>query len=236
MAIDHARFVRVLARAQQLGGRPTVKPIVKTVWAQKLEPAASRYFGAHRRLQDIEKKRDKERGEGLASLVLIQQPYEEARTAMRNFVTDVALPKSLGSLRTATDKRMAIARMLEIVGERRATEQWAADIAEGPFGTLAPAAIREIDEWIEADEEHEEAVRDRAAAYEEAYKLFLGFRQQVAASYGESSIHYRRLVVRSTGKLEIDDIDDVEEDTELEDDAHSATDAAGSDGSAPNES
>lgn len=217
MSMDQPRFFRVVDRATKMAGRAKVNPVVKAVYDDKLAPHATRYVAAYRALEDVEAVRRKEKGEALAILEEIDQPYREARTALNSYVDDVAVPMSLKSRRTATDKSTAIEGVHALIERHKEAHAWARAIAEGAFGRLAPIAIREIDEWIVADEAHEEARRERADAYKAAYPMFLIVREQVGASYGTNSIHYRRLVVRDSGKLEVDDVDDVEEDTDVDD-------------------
>src|SRR5690606_5473232 len=169
---------------------------------------------AHLAVMDAEKKHKKERVEALVALAEIDQPYREARNAMAEFITDLALPKTLKSLPTATDKLDAIERMLEILDAHDDTEEWARVLLAGRFGTLAPVAIREISEWIEADGDLESAVRARTAAFAAAWPGFLSFRRQVRESYGDSSVYHRQLVVRASGKLAVDDPVDEEKDDE----------------------
>lgn len=209
MGIDYPRFHRVVIRAGDLVARPDVNPIVKTVYQQTLAADAAAFIAAHKAIANAEKSHKKERAEALVALAEIEQPYIEARAAMEVFIDDLALPKALSTLETATDKRDAIASMLEIIDAHDDAPGWAKDLTDGAFGRLAPGAIREITEWIAADGDLEKAVRARAAAYGAAYPDFIAFRRVVRASYGKSSVHYRRLVVRSSGKLEVDDPTDV---------------------------
>ena len=211
MGIDHPRFWRVTERSMTLVERDDVIPIVRTVYNDKLAPHATRYKAAHEALEDAEKARAKEKDEALVALAKIDQPYKEARTALNNYIDDLAVPKSLKSRKTAVDKLAAITRVHELIERNKEAHQWARDLAAGAFGRLAPEVIREVQEWIHSHGDYEKAVRERAAAYEAAYPAFLGFRKQVEASYGDNSVHYRNLVVRSSGKLEVDDVDDDEE-------------------------
>jgi hypothetical protein len=210
MGIDYPRMIRVTIRSEELSTRGDVIPIVRTVYQQKLAAPAGEFIASHKAIENAEKAREKERSEGLVMLAKIEQPYVEARTAMAIFIDDLALPKALSALSTATDKRDAIATMWEMLDERDDEPGWAKDLTDGPFGQLALEAIREITEWIAADGNLEKAVRNRAAAYAVAYPAFLAFRGQVRASYGKSSIHYRRLLVRSNGKLAVDDPTDTD--------------------------
>jgi hypothetical protein len=205
MSIDFPRFYRVVSRSGEIVSRGDVVPIVKTVYELTFASLATGFIAAHKAIENAEKALKKERGEGLVALTKIEQPYSEARTAAAIFIKELALPAALGSLTTETDKRDAIARLLEILDAHDDEPGWAKDLTDGAFGQLAPEAIREITEWIAANGDLEKAVRGRAAAYAAAYPAFLDFRSQVRASYGKSSIHYRRLLVRSNGKLVIDD-------------------------------
>lgn len=205
MGIDYPRMLRVVTRADELAAREDVIPIVRTVYQQTLAPQVAAFIGAHRAIENAEVAHQKERGEALVMVAKIAQPYVEARTAMAIFIDDLALPKALSTLKTATDKRDAISTMWEMLDERDDEPGWAKDLTDGPFGQLAVDTIREITEWIAADGDLEKAVRARAAAYAEAYPRFLAFRGQVKASYGRSSVHYRNLLVRSNGKLAVDD-------------------------------
>lgn len=229
MGIDYARFWRVIDRSRRLASREKTKEIVKATYEHLLASQGERYLVAHKAIADITSRKQKEEKEALVTLAEIQPGYEEVRTAMRNFLTGVAIPPALGTLRTPTEKYEAIANALALIDAHRGNaaegdegQPWAKALVNGPFYALAPIALREIDEWIDVNGDLEEAVRERAAAYAEAYPLFLRFRSQVRASYGDTSIHYRRLIVRSNGKLAVDDIDDVEVDTEVDDDDETA--------------
>lgn len=217
MGIDYPRMARVTTRAAELSERADVIPIVRTVYQQKVATHAAEFLAAHKAILNAEKAHKKERSEALVMLAKIQQPYLEARTAMGMFVDDLALPKALTKLSTATDKRDAIATMWEILDALDDEPGWAKDITDGPFGQLALQTVIEVTEWIAADGDLEKAVRARAAAYAALYPVFLGFRSQVRASYGKSSVHYRGLVVRSNGKLAVDDPTDSDTDMDGKD-------------------
>jgi len=212
MAIDFPRMLRVVIRARELGTWADVIPIVRTVYEQRLATQAAGFIAAHKAILNAEQAHQKERSEALVALAKIEQPYIEARTAMAIFIEDLALPKALSTLSTATDKRDAIASMWEILDAHDDEPGWAKDLTDGQLGALAVETIREITEWIAADGNLEKAVRDRAAAYAAAYPRFLELRAQVKASYGKSSVHYRRLVIRSNGKLVVDDPTDADTD------------------------
>lgn len=223
MSMDYPRFWRVVDRARKLASRAKVKPIVKTTYDAKLARPGERFLVAHKAIDDMASRKEKEESEALVTLEEIRQPYEEVREAMKTFLTGVAIPGALSSLSTPNEKLDAIATALGLIDAHKGSgteedpgEQWAKDLAAGAFYALAPIAIREIDEWIEVNEDAEETVRERAASYAEAYPAFLRVRSQVRASYGEKSIHYRRLIVKATGKLAVDDIDDVPVDTDVD--------------------
>lgn len=228
MSIDYLRFLRMVIRSGDIVERADVIAIVKTVYEHAFKALGTEFIRAHRAIENIEKAYKKERGEGLVILEKIDQPYIEARTAMGIFIKDLALPKTLKTLTTATDKRDAIARMLEILDAHDDEPGWAKDITDGAFGRLALEAIREISEWIKADGDLEKAIRERAAAFAAAYPAFLDFRSQVRASYGTSSVHHRRLIVRANGKLAVDDPADT--DTDADTDVVNPTDAGPTEG------
>ncbi len=171
----------------------------------QLAARANAYRAAHRALKDAEIVAKKERGEALAALEQIHQPYIKARAVTEQYVSDLAIPKSLKSLATDTDKVDAIRTLLEILDLHDDEPGWASELTAGDFGRLAPEAIREISEWIGANANLEKAVRARMEAYTAAWEPFLGFRDVVRATYSSSSVHYRRLLVRSNGKLAVDD-------------------------------
>lgn len=226
MGIDYPRFWRVLDRSERLAGSPNVKPIVRTTYQQKLAAPAGRFKRAHKAIADMESRRAKEQREAFHMLVNIRDPYNEVRAALQTFLDGVAIPPALSSAKTPNEKYDAISSALALIdayngsdeGGEDEAQQWAKDLTDGPFYSLAPTALREIDEWIEVNGDHEEFVQERALAYAEAYPHFLRFRTQVRASYGSKSIHYRRLLVKSNGKLAVDDVDDVPVDSDVTDD------------------
>lgn len=210
MGIDYVRFDRVLSRAEELVQRPDVDVSVKRVYEDKLAPVAVAFRAGHSGLKNAEVMAKKERSEGLAALEQIDQPYRKTRVVAQQYVKDLAFPKTLKSLPTETDKRDAVRGMLEIIDLHDDEPGWAADLSAGEFGRLAPEAIREISEWIEANGNLEKAVRARMDAYNAAYEPFLRFREVVRTVYSPSSVHYRRLLVRSNGKLAVEDPVDVD--------------------------
>ncbi|HEY8427785.1 MAG TPA: hypothetical protein VIL20_05400 [Sandaracinaceae bacterium] len=205
MGIDYQRFDRVCARSEELANRADVHPSVKRVYTEKLAAKATRFRSSHKGLKNAETAAKKERREALAALEAIHPPYMQARSVAANYVTDLAIPVSLKSLSTETDKCDAIRDLLAILDTYDDEPGWASELVEGDFGRLAPEAIREVSEWIEANAALEKAVRERAEAYAEAYPAFLRFRDVVRTTYSPSSMHYRRLVVRSNGKLAVED-------------------------------
>lgn len=224
MSIDYPRFWRVIDRSKRLAGRDDVKAIVKTTYEKLLAAPGESFLVAHKSIADILSRKKKEKGEALVTLEQIRPAYDEARTAMQNFLAGVAIPPPLGSLSTPNEQYQAISDALGLIDAHKGSDEegadgeaWAKDLAAGPFYALAPVALREIDDWIQVNGDSEQVVRDRATAYAAAYPAFLRFRNQVRASYGDKSIHYRRLIVKSDGKLAVDDIDDVEVDTDVDD-------------------
>ncbi len=208
MGIDYPRFGRVLSRAAELAAREDVDPNVKRMYDERLATEATAFHATDTGLKNAEVVAKKEHGEALGALVQIDQPYRKARVVTVQYVDDLAIPKTLKSLSTDTDKRDAIRTLVEILDAHDDEPGWAADLMAGDFGRLAPIAIREVSEWIDANGNLEKAVRARMDAYSAAYDRFLRFRDVVRETYTPSSIHYRRLLVRSNGKLAVDDPND----------------------------
>ncbi len=205
MGIDYERFDRLLDRSAELAAREDVDPSVKRVYDDKLAADATTYRASHDGLKNAEVVAKKEHGEELQALEDVDQPYLKARTVTKIYVKDLAVPETLKSLSTDTDKRDALRSLLEILDANDDSPGWAADLTSGDFGRLAPIAIQQITEWITADGNLETAVHARQEAYAKAYERFLEFRDVVRATYTSSSIHYRRLLVRSSGTLAVED-------------------------------
>lgn len=205
MTVDHFRLNRILTRCGETAGATDCDTSVKRVYDELLVSEAMTYRGAYQALMDAEKKAKKELREALKALVEIDQPYRKARTVTLLYVKDLAVPETLKSLDTDTDRKDAISTLLGILDEHDDEPGWAQDLTAGEFGRLAPEAIRELDELIKASSDLEKAMRARAKAYGPAYEAYLGFKQVVRNAYGASSRHYRRIHVKSNGKLAEDD-------------------------------
>lgn len=205
MGIDYFRFDRILSRCGELAARPDVDVSVKRVHDERLVSEAAAFRAAHKAVKDADEKASSERGQALDALAKIDQPYRQARAVALQYVTDLAIPDTLKSLDTDTDRRDAIRDLQALLDDHDDAPGWAKDLTDGEFGRLAPDAIREIDEWIAANGDLETATNARAAAYGPAYERYLGFKDVVRQTYGSSSIHYRRIHVRRGGKLAVDD-------------------------------
>lgn len=205
MAIDYPRFYRLLTRVVELAARGDVDPSVKRIYEDKVAGVAATFMGSHKGLLNAEVAARKERREGLQALETVDQPFRVARVVAQKYVVDLAIPKTLKSLSTETDKRNAIRELLELLDAHDDEPGWAKDLTDGEFGRLAPQAIRELSEWIDASANVEKAVRERIKAYAAAYGPFLDFRDVVREVYSSKSTHYRRLMIRPNGKLVVDD-------------------------------
>jgi hypothetical protein len=204
MTIDYVRFARVLERSAEVAGTVGISASVKRNYDEKVAAAAAEYLAAHRALANAERANEKEKGEGLAALARIDQPFRVARSVAAANLPALAVPPTLKTLDTDTDKRNAI-RDLDSLLHDHETEGWAADLIAGDFGTQAATAIREINEWIAASGALQDAQEKRAKAYGPAYERYLPFKEIVRNAEGSSSRHYRRIHIRSNGQIAEDD-------------------------------
>lgn len=207
--IDYERLERILTRCAAIAAMPDVDASVKRVYDEKLAGPAATFLTTHKALVNAETKAKKEGAEALAALEAIDQPYRKARAVAQEYVVDLALPETLKSLSTDTDKSNAIKDLLGILDEHDDAPGWAAELTDatkpGSFGALAPTTIREIDEGVGANAGVEKAQRDRAAAYGPAYERYLGFKNVVRNTYGSKSMHYRRIHIRKNGRLLVEE-------------------------------
>lgn len=209
MALDYGRLVRLLDRCDAMAADPNVDPSVKRAYEEKLRGPAHDFRSRHFALVDAEAKAKKEGREADAAFAMIARPYEKARAVFALNVQDVALPPALGSLTTDTDRVAAIAELQAKLDDYDDEPGWAQELTDPTnpesFGSLAPIVIREVGEAVLADSRVDAASDERAKAFGVAYKAFLGFKNVVRATYGKSSIQYRRIHVRRNGKLVVDD-------------------------------
>jgi len=218
--MDKRRFPRVLERCGDIAALSVEEGgdvSVTRVYNDFLAVPGSAYLDADKALKDAEAKEKKERKEGLAALEAITDPYAKVRKLAFMYVKDRSLPAALSDLPTDTDKMEGIRLLLEIVDENKAAD-WAKELVEdtspNSFVNLAPIAIREIDEWSRASVSVQKARNKRAELYGVAYEAYLSFKDMVRTVFGPSSIHYRRIHVKSNGKIALDDVDGDDDGTE----------------------
>ncbi len=207
MAIDYGRFDRILARSAEIAERADADASVKRVYSERFAEQAKAFRVAHKGAKNAEKSASKERMEAFEALAKIDQPYLKARAVAKLYVTDLAIPDTLKQLDTDTERADAVRDLLNLLDDHDDAPGWAQELTSGEFGTLAPEAVREIQEWIHANGDLEKAIDARAAAYGPAYERYLGFKDVVRNTYTPSSVHYRRIHVRKDGKLAVDDDD-----------------------------
>lgn len=226
MALDYERFERILTRCEELGNDPTADRSIRRVFQDLLAAPAKVFLDAHAALEKAEAVAKKEGAEAVAALETIDPLYLKARAVADAYVKDSPIPRTLKSLRTDTDRKNALVEMLELLDEHDGDDEagegggddagnWAKDLmtsepGEPPsFGELAPQVIQELVEWIAANLVVDEAEDARAKAYGPAYEAYLKFKNVVRNTYGKSSLRYRRIHVRKSGKLAVEDPNDV---------------------------
>ena len=194
---------------------PTADRSVKRVYNDILADDSATYLAAYQGLADAEVVAKKEGDEGVKALASIGPAYLKARSVAARYVKDVALPETLKSLTTDTDRKTAIGELLSILDDNDEENDWAKELMTSvpgeprAFGELAPEAIREISEWTAANVALSKAVRKRAEAFGAAYEAYLEFKDVVRNTYGPKSIEYRRIHLRKNGKLAVDDVEPV---------------------------
>lgn len=194
---------------------PTADRSVKRVYNDILADDSATYLAAYQGLADAEVVAKKEGDEGVKALASIGPAYLKARSVAARYVKDVALPETLKSLTTDTDRKTAIGELLSILDDNDEENDWAKELMTSvpgeprAFGELAPEAIREISEWTAANVALSKAVRKRAEAFGAAHEAYLEFKDVVRNTYGPKSIEYRRIHLRKNGKLAVDDVEPV---------------------------
>lgn len=196
MEIDYSSFDRVLTRAEEVAAEPDVKPSVKRVYEERTRESAMAFRATHAALRAAETASGKEGAEARVALLAIDAPYRLARAIAFSYVPTLQIPTTLKQQPTDTDKMNAIRALLRVLDERDETEAWAAEQLEGDFGRLAPDAIREIEEWIQANKDLQRARDARIAAAAPAYERFLAFKDVVRQAYGSKAIQYKRIHLR----------------------------------------
>ena len=195
--IDYSTFDRLLTRAEEIANEPDVNRSVKRVFDERLREPGAAFRAAHAGLTAAETRARKEGAEGRASLAAIDAPYRITRAVAFSFVPELLLPTTLKQQSTDTDKMNAIGGLLRVLDERDEAEAWAADLLASDFGRLAPDTIREIEEWIQANKDLQQARDARVAASGPAYERFIAFKDVVRQVYGSKSRQYKRIHLRA---------------------------------------
>jgi hypothetical protein len=158
---------------------PNVPPPIIRLYTERLAPRSSAYRAADAALVAADAAAKKERQQADSAVTQIEAPYKLARSIVRARVKELEVPETLAALHTDTDRKLAIGELL-------------AD----DFGTMAPEAIREIDESVLASASLKGAAEARAAAAGPAYEEYLSFKAAVLAGMGRKSAAYQRLTRR----------------------------------------
>jgi hypothetical protein len=166
-------------------------PIIR-LYTERLAPRSSAYRAADAALVAADAAATKERQQADSAVTQIEAPYKLARSIVRARAKELEVPETLAALNTDTDRKLAIGELLERI-ETSTGEGWADELLAGDFGTMAPEAIREIDESVLASAARKGAAEARAAAAGPAYEEYLSFKAAVLAGMGRKSAAYQRL-------------------------------------------
>jgi hypothetical protein len=199
-AIDFERMKRVLLRCRELAESKDVLPIVRTVFADRLDALASEFVAAHDAMPLAESSSRKEVKEAREKLADLDQPYREARAVYLAYYPEAVLPETLRSQPTDTDKKHAVLTLLDRIDDNVGAG-WADALLDGPFGKEAGPTVAEVDEAAAATAELAAARNRRARALGPAYEAYLAFKNVVRNTYGPKSLQYRRIHLRSDGSL-----------------------------------
>lgn len=198
--IDFGRMTRVATRLVELADDPNVKPLVKSVYDDRVRAAVDDYLAANGAIAGAESAARKEGREASAALAALDQPYREARAVAAAYLPAQTLPETLKSQPTDTDRKNAIESLLDAVDDH-AGESWADQIVAGPFGQSAGQVLQELNEAIAASTSLSEARDRRAKAFGLAYERYLAFKNVVRNAYGSKSPQYRRIHLRADGTV-----------------------------------
>jgi hypothetical protein len=199
-AIDFGRMKRLLVRCGELANNERTKPIVRTVYRDRLEAVATEFLAAHDAIPGVESAYRKESQEASARLDAFDQPYREARAVYLAYYPEAVLPMTLKDQPTDTDRKSAVLALLDRIDDH-IDAGWAEALVAGPFGENASAIIAEIDEASAANAALSAARERRARAYGPAYEAYLAFKNVVRQALGPSSREYRRIHLRADGSL-----------------------------------
>jgi hypothetical protein len=199
MSIDYERFARVLHRCKEVADDPEINEVVKHVHKQVLASPAEEFLAADATLGARMVAYERENTEALKALGDLDGPYRIARSTLIAIhpETAKAVPDTLKSLPTDTDKLRAIERLLDTIDDHIGTE-WADALLKGEFGAKAAKALKEINEGIAANKSLSDATGARSKAYGPAYEKYLAFKRVVRDALGPGSKHYRRIHLRAS--------------------------------------
>jgi hypothetical protein len=197
-AIDYARMTRVCTRVRELAEEPTTKSLIKQVYADRTRAEVEEYLAADAAMAAAEGTLRKEAREAAEALAEFDQPFREARAVLTAYHPDATLPETLKVLKTDTDRKNAVERLVDAVDDHVGAT-WADELLAGPFGQRSSALLKELDDAITANSALAEARDRRAKAYGLAYERYIAFKNVVRNTYGAKSPQYRRIHVRADG-------------------------------------
>jgi len=196
MTINYELFARLMNRSGELARQAGIPSMVRRVYNERLKERAEGFLSADAALTRAMGADRKESSEAKRFLGVLDRPYTLARATALAYKPHLVLPETLKAAPTDTDKMNAIETLLDVV-EAAASQGWAQDLLSGPFGTVGPSTVKEIDEAIRADASLSAARQARAQAYGPAYDEYLSFKRVVRMACGPRSREYHRIHLRS---------------------------------------
>jgi hypothetical protein len=196
-SIDYGRFYRLLTRCTEVAAQAGLPGIVSIVYKDKAEAPIVAFINGCKGTETAMASFVKENREALEALGQLDGPYRVGRSTVAAMIGQIALPDTLKSQPTDTDKLNAIERLVDVIDDY-AGQPWADSLLQGELGTQAPKTVKELTEAIAANKVLAKAQLDRAAAYGPAYEAYLGFKRVVRDALGPNSKEYKRIHLRAT--------------------------------------
>jgi hypothetical protein len=183
---------RLLVRAGKIAAQSGIPKAVKHVYDDVLALHATAFCKAHDAVIAAEGALGAARRKLGKDLLVLESPYRAARAVVRAYFPDQLLPEMLGALPTNTDIEIAVTALSSLV-QSHASEPWAAELQNGPFGTQAPKVLESLAEVDATSTALAEARQERGNAKKAAGEGLVVFRRVVRDTLGASSPQYRQL-------------------------------------------
>jgi hypothetical protein len=195
---------RLLVRAGKIAAQSGIPKAVKHVYDDVLALHATAYCKAHDAVIAAESALRAARRKLGKDLLVFESPYRAARAVVLAYFPDQLLPETLGVQRTNTDIEIAVTALSSLV-QSHASESWAAELQNGPFGTHAPKVLESLEEVDATSTALAEVRQERANAKKAAREGLVVFRRVVRDTLGATSPQYRQLRIPSRSMPTVDD-------------------------------